>query len=228
VTARGEGSPRGPARGRRAARQAPRPGADARARIVLATRNPHKVAELAAMLSSLPVEILSCLDFPDVPEVLEDAATFEGNAVKKARAVCLATGLPALADDTGLEVEFLGGAPGVLSARYAGVGASYEENNRKLLAALADVPAAKRRAAFRCVIALALPGRDPVTVEGRTEGTILERGRGSNGFGYDPLFLPDGCDLTYAEMAAEQKNLVSHRGKAILLARGLIARLVLP
>jgi XTP/dITP diphosphohydrolase len=198
----------------------------ARATLVLATRNLHKVAEMSALLAGLPLDVLSCRDIPGVPDVVEDAPTLEGNAVKKAAAVCAATGRAALADDTGLEVEFLGGAPGVLSARYAGAEASYEDNNRKLLAALGGAPALRRRAVFRCVIALALPGRDARTVEGRTEGTILERPRGEGGFGYDPLFLPAGHDLTYAEMPPDEKNLVSHRGKAIRAARALIEELL--
>ncbi len=140
--------------------------------------------------------------------------------------MCAATGLAALADDTGLEVERLGGAPGVLSARYAGEPPSYEANNRKLLEALDGVPEPERRAVFRCVVALAAPNRDVRIVEGRTEGRILERARGDAGFGYDPLFLPAGHERTYAEMPADEKNLVSHRGKAMRAARVLIEDLV--
>lgn len=197
-----------------------------RRRVVLATRNRHKVAEILALLSDLPVEVVSCLDLPGVPEVVEDATTFEGNALKKALAVCAAIGHPTLADDSGLEVGALGGAPGVLSARYAGEGAGDVQNNAKLLAALAGVPARSRRAVFRCVVALALPGGETRTVEGRTEGVILESPRGEGGFGYDPLFLPDGCDLAYAEMPADLKNRVSHRGKAIRAARALIIEML--
>lgn len=198
----------------------------ARAVLVLATRNLHKVAEMSALLGDLPLDVLSCRDLPGVPDVVEDAPTLEGNAVKKASAVCAATGLAALADDTGLEVESLGGAPGVLSARYAGEPGNYENNNRKLLSALRGVPAPERRAAFRCVVALAAPGLGVRTVEGRTEGSILERPRGAGGFGYDPLFLPAGHERTYAEMPADEKNLVSHRGKAMRAARALIADLL--
>jgi XTP/dITP diphosphohydrolase len=190
--------------------------------LVLATRNPHKVSEIAALLTGVPVRLLSCLDLPGVPEVVEDAATLAGNATKKAAAVLAATGLPSLADDTGLEVAFLGGAPGVLSARYAGPGHDWDANNRKLLADLDGAPASARRAVFRCVVALAAPGRPVRLAEGRTEGTILERPRGDAGFGYDPLFLPDGFDRSYAEMSAEEKNRVSHRARALAAARGLI------
>lgn len=200
----------------------------ARFTLVLATRNLHKVSEMSALLDGLPLEVLSCRDVPGVPDVVEDAPTLEGNAIKKAAAVSAATGHAALADDTGLEVEFLGGAPGVLSARYAGEDASYEDNNRKLLAALDGVPAAQRCAVFRCVAALAVPGLGVRTVEGRTEGTILELPRGDAGFGYDPLFLPAGHARTYAEMPADEKNLVSHRGKAMRAARVLIADLLRP
>ena len=159
--------------------------------LVLATRNPHKVSEIAALLAGIPIRVVSCLDLSVVPKVVEDAPTLEGNAVKKAVTVLDATGLPSLADDTGLEVAFLDGAPGVLSARYAGEGHDWEANNRKLLADLAGVPPAARRAAFRCVVALAAPGRPVRLAEGRTEGTILESPRGDAGFGYDPIFLPD-------------------------------------
>jgi XTP/dITP diphosphohydrolase len=192
---------------------------------VLATRNPHKVEELTALLGDSEVTLMSSSDFPDVPEVVEDGATLEENAIAKAEAVCSATGLPALADDTGLEVVALGGAPGVVSARYAGPSASYEDNNRKLLSELKGIPRDERRAVFRCVVALSVPGRGVSTVEGRTEGVILESPRGGHGFGYDPLFLPDGCDRTYAEMPQAEKNAWSHRGRAAAKARDLLAAL---
>ena len=197
-------------------------------RLVLATRNRHKVGEISALLADLPVEILSFRDFPDLPEVVEDGATLEENAVKKAEAIAGATGLPSLADDTGLEVEALGGAPGVFSARYAGPEGDYEANNEKLLNELAGVPADRRGAAFRCVVALALPSGRTRIVEGRTDGRIIEERRGSAGFGYDPLFVPDGGTRTYAEMTADEKNAISHRGKAIAkgieLVRDLVCR----
>ena len=199
-----------------------RDGGATRPSLLLATRNPHKVSEIAALLAGLPVRVLSCADVPGIPEVVEDAPTLEGNAAKKAAAACAASGLPSLADDTGLEVEFLSGAPGVLSARYAGDDATYDDNNRKLLSALEGVPAPERRAVFRCVVAVAVPGRPVRLVEGRTEGTIIERPRGGGGFGYDPLFLPAGFERTYAEMTADEKNGVSHRGKALRAARSLI------
>ncbi len=194
--------------------------------VVLATRNAHKVEELSAMLGELPLQILSFSDFPDMPDVVEDGASLEENAIKKAREVASFTGLPALADDTGLEVEALGGAPGVRSARFAGEPPNWEENNRKLLADLAGISGGARAAAFRCVVALAVPGGGVRTVEGATRGIILEVARGEGGFGYDPLFLPEGHDLSYAEMQPEGKNAVSHRGKAIKRARGLVMSLL--
>ena len=195
--------------------------------LVLATRNRHKVEELSAMLSELPVRILSFHDFPDMPDVVEDGATLRENAVKKASEVALFTGLPALADDTGLEVDALDGAPGVRSARFAGEPSNWEENNRRLLSDLRGTEGSARAAAFRCVVALAMHGDEEVrTVEGVTHGVILEAARGQGGFGYDPLFLPDGHSLTYAEMPSGDKNAVSHRGKAIKNARALIAGLL--
>jgi len=201
-------------------------------RLVLATRNPHKVEELTAMLGGLPVEVLSFIDFPDMPEVVEDGVTLEENAVKKAVEVAEFTGLPSLADDTGLEVEALAGAPGVLSARYSGEGANAERNNAKLLSELSGFRGRDRAAAFRCVVALAVPhgaagdtSVEPAVVVGETRGVILEAPRGEGGFGYDPLFLPNGHGRTYAEMNSGEKNAVSHRGKAIKLARGLVEAL---
>lgn len=191
-------------------------------KLVLATRNPHKVTEIRELFSGLDVDVLSCQDFGDVPEVVEDGATLAENAIKKASTVAAVTGLPALADDTGLEVEALNGAPGVFSARYAGPSATYDDNNRKLLRALEGLPARERGACFICVVALALPGGEATTVQGRTHGKIATEPRGSAGFGYDPLFVADGCTLTYAEMTATEKHSVSHRGKAMAAARTLV------
>lgn len=207
-------------------RSHPTEGGGSRPRLVLATRNRHKASEIGAILSGFEIELLSARDFPDVPEVEEDGETLDANAVKKAEVIAAATGLPALADDTGLSVDALGGAPGVVSARYAGPGATYEDNNRKLLGELQGLPLSRRGATFRCVVAVAVPGRVARTVEGRTRGIIIEKPRGGAGFGYDPLFLPDGHVRTYAEMAAAEKNEVSHRGKALRAARRLIADLL--
>ena len=182
--------------------------------IVVATRNPHKVEEIRAMLAGLPVTVRDLRDFPDCPDVVEDGDTLEANALKKARAAYRCTGLPVIADDTGLEVYYLLGAPGVYSARYAGENATYEDNNRKLLREMTQVPARKRQARFRCVIALVAGDGDQL-FEGKVEGVILHAPRGGNGFGYDPVFRPDGFDRSYAELDADEKNAISHRGRAV-------------
>ncbi len=183
-------------------------------RLVLATRNLHKVREITEILGDLSVEILSAADFPDLPPLTEDGSTLEENALRKARVVFQATGLPALADDSGLEVFYLAKRPGVHSARYAGANATYEENNKKLLAELKGVPPRRRNAQFRCAVAF-VSERGEHVVEGVTEGTIMEEPRGAGGFGYDPLFQPNGFQQTYAEMLPELKNKISHRAKAL-------------
>ncbi len=184
--------------------------------LVLATRNPHKLEEIRALFPFPDLITRSALDYPEIPEVVEDGATLEANAVKKAVTLAVATGAYALADDTGLEVNALGGAPGVRSARYAGEACDYAANNRKLLAALQG--AADREAQFRCVIALAWPNGQAQYVEGVCRGTIGVTARGTNGFGYDPLFIPDEGDRTFAEYTAAEKNACSHRGRALRAA----------
>ena len=186
-------------------------------KLLVATRNKHKLEEIHAILTGLDVELHSALDFPEIPDVIEDGDTFEANAIKKAGTLAYATGCWALADDSGLEVYALGGAPGVYSARYAGEPVSYPANNEKLLRELAGK--ANRRARFRCVMALSEPTGRAKTVEGRCEGIIITELRGTAGFGYDPLFVPDGYTQTFAEMPADQKNSISHRGRALQAAR---------
>ena len=188
-------------------------------KIVAATRNPGKLRELRAGLEGLGIELKSPADFPEAPEVIEDGESFAANAVKKAKAISACTGLVALADDSGLEVEALGGAPGVRSARFAGEGATDEENNRKLLALLKGIPSEKRTARFVCVIALAWPGGKVETKEGTATGRILEAPRGNLGFGYDPLFYSPELCATFAEVGPEQKLKVSHRGRALAQIR---------
>jgi len=195
-------------------------------RLVLASRNEHKLREIAEILDGLDVELLSVSEFSNVPEVVEDGSSFEENAAKKAREVAAATGLPALADDTGLEVDALDGAPGVRSARYAGEPPDYDRNNAKLIQELSGVGADGRTARFRCVVALSTPEGRVSTVEGKTAGQILDSPRGDQGFGYDPLFLPDGFERTYAEMSPREKNACSHRGKAVRAARSLVEELL--
>lgn len=184
-------------------------------KLLFATRNRGKLVELRALVADLPVEVLSLDDLPPLPEVDEDAATFEGNARKKAETALAHAALPALADDSGLEVDALGGAPGVWSARYGGEPRSDARNNEKLLTALAGVPA-PRAARFRCVLALARPGLPTITTEGACEGEIGLAPRGAHGFGYDPLFLVrDAPGRTMAELPLDEKNRVSHRALAM-------------
>lgn len=186
-------------------------------KLVIATRNKHKLEEIRAIFNVPSLEIVSALDYPDVPDVVEDGTTFEANAMKKAVSLAKATGLWALADDSGLEVDALNGAPGIYSARYAGEPVSYPANNRKLLKELERV--SNRRARFRCVIALSSPDGKVKTVDGRCEGVIACEERGGTGFGYDPLFIPDGFSITFAEMDAAAKNSISHRGRALKKAQ---------
>jgi XTP/dITP diphosphohydrolase len=183
--------------------------------LVIATFNPHKLAEIRAILPALPAELKALSAFPGALPAEEDGATLEANAAKKALAAARFTGLPSLADDTGLEVDALGGAPGVRSARYAGERASYHENNAKLLAALAGLAPAARRARFACVTALALPSGEVRTSRGTLEGRITVFRRGLNGFGYDPLFEVGAGLRTLAEYSEAEKNAVSHRGAAL-------------
>ena len=182
-------------------------------KLALATRNAHKLEEIHAIFNTDGMEICSALDFPNLPDTIEDRDTFEGNAIKKAQELCDATGLPSMADDSGLEVDALDGAPGVTSARYAGEPCDYAANNKKLLRELAGNK--NRAARFRTVIALARPGQKPLTVSGACEGKIIEEPRGTNGFGYDPLFVPTGYSETFAELPAAVKNKISHRANAL-------------
>ncbi len=191
-------------------------------RLVLATRNRGKVNELAELLSPLGVEVLSLDNFPGVPEVEEDGDTFKANALKKALTVSLHTGEIALADDSGLEVDYLGGAPGVHSARFAGAGRDDMENNEKLLRLMKNVPPEKRTARFKCVVALTTPGGRTYTTEGACEGIIGSAPRGDGGFGYDPLFVVPEFGRTFAELDMETKNRISHRGRAFGLAAEII------
>ena len=190
-------------------------------KIVLATRNKHKILEIKTILGDLPLEILTLNDFPDVPPLREDGASFRDNSLQKAQAVHQYTKLPALADDSGLEVFFLNGRPGVLSARYASDGASDEQNNEKLLGQMRGVAPRRRNAQFRAVLTLLDDQRADVT-EGICPGTLAESGRGTNGFGYDPIFVPDGFSRTYAELTAEEKNKISHRARALAAMREIL------
>ena len=179
--------------------------------IFLASGNPHKIEELKQMIQPLGIELKSTLDFPDAHEVEEDQPDLKGNALKKARYWFEETGIPSLADDTGLEVDALKGAPGVYSARYAGENVTYEENVEKLLREMERK--SDRKARFRTVIAF-LDGSEECLFEGVCEGEITMKRKGKKGFGYDPVFQPEGYKQTFAELSAEEKNMISHRGLA--------------
>lgn len=180
-------------------------------KIVFATHNAHKVSEVQAVLGS-EYQLVTATEAGISEEIPETQPTIEGNALQKARYVYEHTGLNCFADDTGLEVETLNGAPGVYSARYAGEHVSYADNNKLLLKNLAGCQ--NRKARFRTVIALILDGKEHL-FEGRVEGTIATEPHGEGGFGYDPLFIPEGSQLTFAEMSPEAKNGISHRGRAV-------------
>jgi len=181
---------------------------------VLASRNPGKIREIQAMLADLGISLFSLNDYPEIPEIVEDGKSFLENALKKGRTVAEATGEIVLADDSGLEVGALGGAPGIHSARYAGNDADDLQNNRKLLNDLKGVPAANRGAAFRCVLVLYSPDGRYEAFEGRWEGRVAEAPVGKGGFGYDPLFFLPGEGMTVAQLSPEVKNRVSHRAQA--------------
>ena len=183
--------------------------------IVLATRNKKKIEEMSRILGGMGINILTMDDFPSCPEVEEDMDTFEGNAVKKALAITKCTNKIAVADDSGLEVYALKGGPGVMSARYAGENANDVANIEKLLSEMKDIPEEQRGARFVCCIALAYPNGKVETFLGFAEGRIGREPRGRMGFGYDPVFYPTGYNETFAEMLPEEKDALSHRGKAI-------------
>ena len=193
-------------------------------KLVLATRNPHKVKEIKGLFGNGSVEILSLRDFPEIPEIKEDGETLRENAIIKAREAAKKTGCLSMADDSGLEVHALGGKPGVRSARFAGEKVDYDSNNEKLLKLMRHLPREKRGACFRCVIAIARPpggqhtknfGVQVEVVEGKCEGEIVSQPRGANGFGYDPVFLDTASGKTFAELTFPEKNKISHRSRAL-------------
>ncbi|GGQ81564.1 RdgB/HAM1 family non-canonical purine NTP pyrophosphatase [Kitasatospora griseola] len=197
-------------------------------RLVLATRNQHKVAELRDILGAagLDVELVGADAFPEVPDVPETGVTFAENALLKAHALARATGLPAVADDSGLCVDVLGGAPGIFSARWAGRHGDDKANLDLLLAQLGDIAAEHRAASFACAAALALPDGAERVVEGRLHGTLRTEPAGSGGFGYDPILQPLGESRTCAELSAEEKNAISHRGQAFRSLAPVVAELL--
>ena len=198
------------------------------AKLVLATRNPAKLAELTRILADghVPVDLVTLDDFPDLPEVAETGRTFAENALLKARAVAAFTGLPAVADDSGICIDALNGMPGVLSARWSGAHGDDEANLRLVLVQLADVPAGQRGAHFACAAALVLPSGSEHVTEGVLDGSVIGAPRGTNGFGYDPIFVPESSGLTTAEIAAADKDKISHRGRALRALAPVIAALL--
>ena len=194
-----------------------------RREIVLATRNRDKVFEMQETLAEMPIVILTLEGFPHAPEVVEDGDTLEAKASKKARMIHAHTGMPALADDTGLFVEALHGAPGVYSSRYAGESATYRDNVQKLLGAMKNVPEHQRRAEFRSVIAFAVEGEVHL-IKGVCEGAIGYAPKGEGQFGYDPVFIASATGRTFAEMTLAEKNNVSHRGRALAAFKDFIRK----
>jgi len=204
------------------------PDGTAAARLVLATGNPHKVTELTRILAAghVDVQVSSLAKFPGAPAVAETGATFAANALLKAHAIAHFTGLPAVADDSGICVDALNGMPGVLSARWSGRHGDDAANLRLLLDQLTDVPDERRGAQFVCAAALVLPdGREHVS-EGVVTGRLIREPRGENGFGYDPIFVPGSADITTAEMDPAEKDRISHRGKALRGLAPVIAALL--
>jgi len=195
-------------------------------RLLVASLNRAKAREIARILrdEKLDFEVLSLADFPDVTLPPETGATFAANALAKAKHAAQATGLSSIADDSGLEVEALRGEPGIRSARFAGEGASDEERYRKVLDLMEDVPDDRRRARFRCAAACATPGGDELLAEGVCEGRIARSAAGTGGFGYDPIFIPEGHTRTMAQLTAEQKHAISHRGRALRRLATLLRR----
>lgn len=193
--------------------------------IIAASRNPKKIREMLDITKAFGMTIIS-RDEAGLPttEIQEDGSTFEENSYKKAFEIMKISGLPTIADDSGLEVDWLDGAPGVYSARFAGEECDDEANNRKLLALLQGVPKEKRGARFVSVITLIFPDGKVLVARGETAGTLLTEERGEGGFGYDPLFVPVGEELTYSELTAEQKNQISHRGKALQKLKELLSQ----
>lgn len=193
--------------------------------IVLATKNRHKIREIKKILRGLKVKILSVEDFPDMPEVKENGKTLVANAIKKAREIAGFTGKMALADDSGLEVKALGGLPGVCSARFAGPECRYSDNNKKLLKLMRDISFKKRKAIFKCVMAVAFPGGKVRTVTGVCRGIIARGSRGRHGFGYDPVFIVPQYGKTFAQLGLGIKNKISHRAKALGKIRRILEQM---
>ena len=192
-------------------------------KVILASRNKGKIKEIGDILGRYDMTVVSRDDAGlPIDEVEETGETFEENSYIKAKAILDVAGVPTVADDSGLMVDALGGAPGVYSARYAGENCTYEDNNRKLLSALAGVPDEKRSARFVSVITMLWPDGRKIVARGECEGRILTETRGEGGFGYDPLFVPEGYDISFGEMSPEEKNKISHRAKALMKLESIL------
>jgi XTP/dITP diphosphohydrolase len=201
---------------------------DALPQVVLATRNPHKIVELSRIFedAGIKVRLIGLDPFPEAPDVVEDGLTFADNALKKARAIAEHTGFPAIADDSGLCVDALNGMPGVFSARWAGRQHDDGANLRLLLDQIADVPDRQRGAQFVCAAAVVVPGSAESVVEGTVAGHVISEPRGHRGFGYDPIFVPDGDTRTTAELDPAEKDRISHRGRAVRALAPIVAKLL--
>lgn len=191
--------------------------------LVIATNNQHKLREIKVILGDLPLQLLTLDDIPGIPPLVEDGETFQDNALKKARTVHRFAKLPALADDSGIEVFYLNMRPGVRSARYAGDNATDAENNAKLLVEMRGVAPRRRTVQFRSVLSLVDEGHEEMS-EGFCTGVLAEAPRGTNGFGYDPLFIPYGMKITFAELTDLQKNTISHRAKSLAIMKPLLIK----
>jgi XTP/dITP diphosphohydrolase len=192
-------------------------------KLVIGTHNRDKFKEMKKALEGLDWEIVAAFDFPGVPEVEEDGKTLEENSLKKAKVLSAFAGLPALSDDTGLFIDALGGQPGIYAARFAGEKCSYDDNVQKVLGLMKGLESGSRRAVFRTIITLYEPEKGVRQVSGEAAGVITKTVQGPGGFGYDPIFMPDGHSKTFAEMTLTEKNKISHRGKALQKARQLLA-----
>jgi XTP/dITP diphosphohydrolase len=194
--------------------------------IILATGNKGKIIEIKHYFEDLHINFLSLEDYPEIPSVIEDGNTLEENAIKKAYEIAKETNIPSLADDSGLQVDTLNGAPGVYSARFAGEKATYDDNNKKLIELLKDIPYKKRTAHFITVLALVYPDGKKHICEGRIDGIILDHTRGTHGFGYDPVFFIPEINKTFAELSLEEKNKISHRANALEKMKHILKKLV--
>ena len=195
--------------------------------LIVASRNKGKVNEIMELLSDLPVKVTSLFDYPKLPDVIEDGKTYKANALKKAVAVAKATGTMTIADDSGIEVAVLGNAPGIYSSRFAGKGASEKDRNRKLFEMLQGMPMSKRRARYRCVVALVDGKAKTISVaQGTCGGYITTRERGTNGFGFDPVFLLKRYGKTFGELSPSLKAKISHRARALKKVKGIIKKAI--